>query len=60
MRSSAFDGLMLSEHEVGVAAFHNALRDVLPVLTLESPPEPGTMEQVNAKLLAQKQVAAAS
>jgi len=60
MRSRAFDGLMLSELEIGVASFHNALRDVLPVLTLEQPPAAGTLEQVNAKLLAQNKVAVAS
>jgi phenylpropionate dioxygenase-like ring-hydroxylating dioxygenase large terminal subunit len=60
MRSRAFDGLMLSDLEIGVASFHNALRDVLPVLTLEQPPAAGTLEQVNAKLLAQNKVAVAS
>lgn len=60
MRSRAFDGLMLSDLEIGVASFHNALRDVLPVLTLEQPPAAGTLEQVNATMLAQNKVAAAS
>ena len=60
MRSRAFDGLLLSDLEVGVASFHNALRDVLPVLNLEQPPEPGTLRRINAELLAQNKVAAAS
>ncbi|UCH39458.1 MAG: aromatic ring-hydroxylating dioxygenase subunit alpha [Gammaproteobacteria bacterium] len=59
MRSSTYDGLMLSDLELGVASFHNALRDVLPVLDLAQSPEPGTLEQVNANLLAQNKVAAA-
>jgi phenylpropionate dioxygenase-like ring-hydroxylating dioxygenase large terminal subunit len=60
MRSSAFDGLMLSDIELGVASFHNALRDVLPVLELAQAPESGTLKQENERLLAQRKVAAAS
>ena len=60
MRSKAFDGLMLSDKEVGVAAFHNKLREVLPILTLDQAPEFGTLREVNAKMLAQSKVAAAS
>ena len=60
MRSSAFDGLMLSDIELGVASFHNALRDVLPVLELAQAPESGTLQQENERLRAQRKVAAAS
>lgn len=60
MRSHAFDGLMLSDRESGVAAFHNKLREVLPVLTLDQAPEPGTLAQVNARMLAQGKVSAVS
>lgn len=60
MRSSAFDGLMLSDKEVGVAAFHNKLREALPILTLKQAPEVGTLGEVNAKMLAQSKVAAVS
>ena len=60
MRSNAFDGLMLSDREVGVAAFHNKLREAVPVLTLEQAPEAGTLAEVNARMLAQAKVAAAS
>jgi phenylpropionate dioxygenase-like ring-hydroxylating dioxygenase large terminal subunit len=59
MRSSAFDGLMLSDIELGVASFHN-VRDVLPVLELAQAPESGTLKQENERLLAQRKVAAAS
>ena len=58
MRSSAFDGLMLSDLELGVASFHNALRDLLPVMELETAPEPGTLQQVNERLLAEARVSA--
>ena len=60
MRSQAFDGLMLSDREVGVAAFHNKLRAVLPVLTLDQAPEPGTLAEVNAQMLSQQKVSAVS
>ena len=56
----AFDSLMLSDREVGVAAFHNKLREVLPILTLDKAPEPGTLAQVNAQMLAQGKVSAVS
>ena len=60
IRSSAFDGLMLSDREVGVAAFHNQLREVMPVMTLDAAPEPGTLSEVNAQMLAQEKVSAVS
>ena len=53
MRSTAYDGLMLSDREVGVAAFHNQLRAELPVLNLAQAPEPGTLTQVNTRMLTQ-------
>ena len=59
MRSRAHEGLLLSDLEVGVARFHNTLRDVLPVLTLAQAPEPGTLAQVNAAMLKQHRVVAA-
>ncbi len=60
MRSRAFDELMLSDFEIGVAAFHNALRDRLPVLTLAQPPAAGTLARVNAEMLARQPISAAS
>ncbi len=58
MRSSAFDGLMLSDLELGVASFHNALRDVLPVMELENAPEPGSLRETNDRLLAEGKLSA--
>ncbi len=60
MRSSAFDGLVLSDLESGVASFHNALCDLLPVLELEQAPEEGRLKQANQELRAQHKVAAVS
>ncbi len=57
MRSRAFEGLNLSDREVGVAAMHNKLRKVLPVLTLEQAPSAGTLAEVNAVMLQQQSVA---
>ncbi|MEM7561545.1 MAG: aromatic ring-hydroxylating dioxygenase subunit alpha [Pseudomonadota bacterium] len=58
MRSSAFDGLILSDLEVGVAAFHNKMRDILPVTRLQSAPEEGTLRAVNEQMQAQEKVTA--
>ena len=59
MRSKAFDGLMLSDREVGVAAFHNKLREVLPILSLDQAPEAGSLAELNAQMLSRTNVAAA-
>ena len=58
MRSSAFDGALLSDFELGVASFQNRLREVLPVVALEQAPEEGSLKALNERLLAQKNVAA--
>jgi phenylpropionate dioxygenase-like ring-hydroxylating dioxygenase large terminal subunit len=58
MRSSAFDAVMLSDLELGVAAFQNRLREVLPVVTLDEAPAEGRMETHNERLLAQVNMAA--
>ena len=58
MRSKAFDGLILSDLEVGVAAFHNKMREILPVTRLESSPQEGTLRQVNEQMQAQEKVSA--
>jgi hypothetical protein len=60
MRSSAFDGALLSDLELGVASFQNQLREVLPVVTLQQEPEAGSLQQVNERLRAQAKVAAVS
>lgn len=50
--SSAYDGIVLSDHEYGVKTYHDTLRRVLPVLNEASPPPPGRMAEVNAELRA--------
>ncbi|MEQ8667085.1 MAG: aromatic ring-hydroxylating dioxygenase subunit alpha [Rhodospirillales bacterium] len=50
MRSSAYDGVQLSDAECGVIAYHEALRRALPVLTLPEAPAPGTIAARNAEL----------
>ena len=60
MRSSAFDGAILSDLELNVASFQNRLRELVPVVALEQAPPPGTLRQVNQRLRAKQQVSAAS
>jgi len=58
MRSSAFDGVILSDLELGVASFQNQLREILPVVTLDQAPEVGSLKEVNERLRSQADVAA--
>jgi len=58
MRSSAFDGVILSDLELGVASFQNQLREILPVVTLDQAPEAGSLKEVNKRLRSQANVAA--
>jgi len=58
MRSKAFDGLVLSDLELGVASFQNRLREVLPVVTLAQEPATGSLSEVNASMQKQGNVAA--
>ncbi len=58
MRSSAFDGALLSDFELGVASFQNKLRQVLPVLVLPQAPEEGSIKALNERMLAEKNIAA--
>ena len=58
MRSSAFDGALLSDLELGIATFQNRLREILPVVSLEEAPAEGSLKQVNERMLAQGRVAA--
>ena len=48
--SSAYDGVILSDLEVGVKSYHDALREIFPVLE-EDEPEPGSMKERNSALL---------
>jgi phenylpropionate dioxygenase-like ring-hydroxylating dioxygenase large terminal subunit len=58
MRSSAFDRVMLSDLELGVAAFQNQLRDLLPVVSLPEAPEEGSLQATNERLREQGKVSA--
>jgi len=58
MRSRAFDGAILSDLEINVAAFQNRLREDLPVVRLAEAPEAGSLKASNERLLAQGKVAA--
>ena len=58
MRSSAFDGVLLSDLELGIGSFQNRLREILPVVSLADAPVAGSLRQVNERLLAQGKVAA--
>ena len=58
MRSSAFDGVLLSDLELGIGSFQNQLREVLPVVTLNQEPEAGSLQEVNERLRSQANVAA--
>ena len=57
MRSSAFDGVLLSDLELGIGSFQNRLREILPVVSLDKAPAAGSLRQANERLLAQGKVA---
>ena len=47
MKSSAFEGVILSDLEYGVRTHHDALREVLPVMRHEKEPSQGTIFDIN-------------
>ncbi|MBT7343632.1 MAG: aromatic ring-hydroxylating dioxygenase subunit alpha [Rhodobacteraceae bacterium] len=51
-KSSAYDGVILSDLEYGVKTYHDHLRKLLPVMEQPVPPKPGQMAHVNDTLLA--------
>ena len=51
MKSSAFDGFHLSDLEYGVRAHHDKLREILPVMRLDAPPQEYEMKEANQKML---------
>jgi carnitine monooxygenase subunit len=53
MRSSAFAGFHLSDHEIGVRAHHDALRRALPVVGLADSPGEERIAETNARLARQ-------
>ncbi len=58
MRSSAFDGVILSDLEINVASYQNRLRKLLPVVRLDEAPAAGTLREVNARLAGERRVTA--
>jgi hypothetical protein len=52
MQSSGFAGLILSDLEAGVRAYHDVLRRVIPVMALAQEPAAGQIGSLNASLLA--------
>ena len=58
MRSSAFEGVLLSDLELGIGSFQNRLREILPVVSLEEAPAAGSLRRVNERMLAQEKVVA--
>ena len=53
-KSSAYDGVILSDLEFGVKTYHDHLRQLLPVMEQSVPPKPGQMAHVNDTLLAKE------
>jgi len=51
MESSAFDGIVLSDLEYGVRAYHDAFRAAIPVMTLRHAPARGTVAETNRRML---------
>ena len=47
MKSCAYEGIMLSDLEYGVRTHHDALREILPVMSQEIEPPRGTVAESN-------------
>jgi phenylpropionate dioxygenase-like ring-hydroxylating dioxygenase large terminal subunit len=56
MRSSAFEEVLLSDLELGICAFQNKLREILPVTTLQHEPGAGCLSEHNERLLKEKKL----
>jgi hypothetical protein len=50
MKSSAFPGIILSDHEGGVREYHDQLRQALPVFNQTNEPTRGTVAKLNQEL----------
>ena len=48
MKSSGYDGILLSDLEYGVRSHHDALREILPVMRQEDEPPSGAVAEYNA------------
>jgi phenylpropionate dioxygenase-like ring-hydroxylating dioxygenase large terminal subunit len=59
-RSSAFEEVLLSDLELGVCAFQNQLRDLLPVVSLDQAPIMGSLREVNQKLVKKRNLTSAA
>jgi len=56
MQSSGFSGMILSDLEAGVRAYHDQLRRLIPVVNLEDEPALGSVAQINGSLVAARNV----
>ena len=54
VKSSAFSGICLSDLESGVKTYHDHLRELLPVVTMQEEPKEKSLSQVNNNLLKQE------
>ena len=53
-KSSAYEGVILSDLEYGLKTFHDHLRVILPVLSIEDEPPHGSIASANSSLLAER------
>lgn len=53
-KSSAYDGVMLSDLEYGVRSHHDQLRALIPVVMLDKEPAPEEIGRVNERLFADR------
>ncbi|MCZ6796944.1 MAG: aromatic ring-hydroxylating dioxygenase subunit alpha [Gammaproteobacteria bacterium] len=59
-RSSAFDQVLLSDLELGVCAFQNRLRELIPVVALDTAPETGSLKSANQKMIKKRHLTSAA
>ena len=53
-RSSAYDGVILSDLEYGLKTYHDHLRKLIPVIQQKSIPSVGQMANLNQKILSKR------
>jgi hypothetical protein len=53
MRSTAFEGFHLSDLEYGLRRHHDGLRQLLPVMTLQTTPGEDQIAKLNAEMSCQ-------
>jgi len=59
-RSSAFEEVLLSDLELGICAFQNRLREIIPVVSLDRAPETGSLKAVNQKMIKKRNLISAA